>query len=153
MALAVIPAPDAGHEAFIESLRRFSRATQRAKARRRCGTGDEQLSLPQALLLSGLLHEPELTVGALAEQAMVSNPTATRMLDALERAGFVLRRKCERDRRAVLVSLTDEGRRVVEDSWSDLHDGLTRASAALSDGERSEATRLLDRLSLLMDEI
>ncbi len=65
---------------------------------------------------------------------MVSNPTATRMLDALERDGASCqRRKCERDRRAVLVSLTEEGRRVVEGSWSDLHDGLTRASAALSD--------------------
>jgi len=152
MAVAVIPRAS-GHEAFIGALRRFSRATQRAKARRRCGEGDETLSLPQALLLSGLLHEPELTVGALAEQAMVSNPTATRMLDALERDGLVLRRKCERDRRAVLVSLTDEGRRVVEGSWSDLNAGLTRASAALSDRERSEATRLLDRLALLMDEI
>ncbi len=154
MAVAVIPAPGgSGHEAFIESLRRFSRAQQRAKARRRCGTGEDALSLPQALLLSGLLHEPELTVGTLAEQAMVSNPTATRMLDALERAGLVQRRKCERDRRAVLVSLTEEGRGVVEDSWSDLHDGLTRASAALSDSERREATRLLDRLAQLMDEI
>ncbi|MDO8188968.1 MarR family transcriptional regulator [Conexibacter sp. JD483] len=153
MAVAVIPAPDSGHEAFIESLRRFSRAQQRAKSRRRCGAGEDTLSLPQALLLSGLLHEPELTVGALAEHAMVSNPTATRMLDALERDGLVLRRKCERDRRAVLVSLTDEGRRVVEQSWSDLHDGLTRASASLSVRERSDATRLLDRLALLMDEI
>lgn len=153
MAVAVVPRAASGHEAFIEALRRFSRATQRAKARRRCGTGDEQLSLPQALLLSGLLHEPELTVGALAEQAMVSNPTATRMLDALERDGLIERRKCQRDRRAVLVSLTDEGRAVVQDSWSDLNEGLTRASATLSERERGEATQLLERLAQLMDEI
>lgn len=153
MAVAVVTPLAAGHEAFVEAWRRFSRASQRAKARRRCGDGEGALSLPQALLLSGLLHEPEQTVGTLADLAMVAKPTATRMLDTLERDGLVLRRKCVRDRRVVLVSLTDEGRRTLDESWADLHAGLARASASLSDDERRDATRLLHRLAQLMDEI
>jgi DNA-binding MarR family transcriptional regulator len=154
MAVAVVTPPrSTGHEAFIEAWRRFSRASQRVKARRRCGERDGGLSLPQALLLSGLLHEPELTVGALADLAMVAKPTATRMLDTLERDGLVVRRKCVRDRRAVLVSLTDEGRAVLDASWTDLHAGLQRASEKLTEQERGEATSLLHRLAQLMDEI
>lgn len=146
-------ASSAGHEAFIEAWRHFSRASQRVKARRKCGEGEGSLSLPQALLLSGLLHEPELTVVALADLAMVAKPTATRMLDTLERDGLVVRRKCVRDRRAVLVSLTGEGRTVLDASWTDLRAGLQRASESLSDAERGDATTLLHRLARLMDEI
>ncbi|MDO8212126.1 MarR family winged helix-turn-helix transcriptional regulator [Conexibacter sp. CPCC 206217] len=161
MSLAVGPkrsraasaADDAGHQQFIEAWRTFSRASERAKSRRRANDGDGALSLPQTLLLSGLLHEPELPVGVLADLAMVAKPTATRMLDALEREGYVERRKCLTDRRAVLISLTEEGRRVLDETWSHLHAGLVRASEALSDRERREATALLQRLAQVMDEI
>lgn len=153
-AVAPVPLPAAsGHEAFIDAWRRFSRASQRLKARRRCGDGEHALTLPQALLLSGLLHEDELAVGQLADAAEVSKPTATRMLDALEREGYVERRKTDRDRRAVLVSLTDAGRRALDESWAYLRSGLLSASAALSADERRDATRLLHRLAVLMDEI
>lgn len=143
------------HEAFIDAWRAFSRASQRAKSRRRCGPeeADGALSPAQALLLSGLLHEPELSVGTLADRAMVAKPTATRMLDALERDGLVVRRKCVRDRRAVIVSLTDDGRRELDASWKTLRAGLQRASESLSDAERRDATGLLHRLAAVIDEI
>jgi DNA-binding MarR family transcriptional regulator len=154
MAVAVAPPPaSAEHEAFIAAWRRFARASQRAKARRRCGDGDGVLSVPQALLLSALLHEPELTVGALADHAEVSKPTATRMLDTLVREGYVERRKTDRDRRAVLVSLTDTGQRALDESWAHLRAGLVRASESLTARERRDATKLLHRLAEVTDEI
>ncbi|MBB4663043.1 MarR family winged helix-turn-helix transcriptional regulator [Conexibacter arvalis] len=140
---------DAETAAFVEAWRRFSRATQKAKARR---FDDGTLSLTQALLLSGLLDEPELTVGALAERAEVSKPTATRMLDGLERDGYVTRRPCARDRRVVLIALTAEGERALQARWRAFCDHLERASRRLSAEERAAATPLLLRLAALMDD-
>lgn len=138
------------HAAFLEAWLQFSRATRQAKARR-CDDGE--LSLTQAMLLSGLLDAPELTVGALADRAEVAKPTATRMLDGLERAGYVQRRQSGEDRRAVLVSLTARGERVLQRRWTSFRGGLERASAELSREERERATALLLRLAELLDEV
>jgi DNA-binding MarR family transcriptional regulator len=149
---AALPAPeglDAETAAFVEAWRHFSRATQKAKARR---FDDGPLSLTQALLLSALLDQPELTVGTLAERAEVSKPTATRMLDALERDGYVTRRPCEQDRRAVLISLTPEGEKVLQARWGAFCGHLERASRKLSLEEREAATPLLRRLAEVMEE-
>jgi DNA-binding MarR family transcriptional regulator len=140
---------DAETAAFVEAWRRFSRATQKAKARR---FDDGPLSLTQALLLSGLLDHDELTVGALAERAEVSKPTATRMLDGLERDGYITRRPCDRDRRAVLIALTSAGRDVLQARWRAFCGHLEQASRSLTPAERDAATPLLLRLAELMDE-
>jgi len=140
---------DAETAAFVEAWRRFSRATQKAKARR---FDDGPLSLTQALLLSGLLDHDELTVGALAERAEVSKPTATRMLDGLERDGYITRRACDRDRRAVLIALTPAGREVLQARWRAFCGHLEHASRTLTPAERDAATPLLLRLAELMDE-
>ena len=149
-ALALPERFDADTAAFVEAWRHFSRATQRAKARR---FDDGPLSLTQALLLSALLERPELTVGALAARAEVSKPTATRMLDGLERDGYVTRRPCEHDRRAVLIALTPEGERVLQARWGAFCDQLEGASRSLSPDERAAATALLRRLAELMDDL
>ncbi|ADB49665.1 MarR family winged helix-turn-helix transcriptional regulator [Conexibacter woesei] len=145
-----IPAAVGEHEEFLEAWRHFSRATQRAKGRR-CDAGE--LSLTQAMLLSGLLDGGAMTVGALADRAEVAKPTATRMLDGLERAGYVERRQSGEDRRVVLVTLTDRGDRALQTRWASFREGLERASAALTPRERDEATALLKRLADLLDEV
>lgn len=137
-------------DAFIDAWRHYSRAVQKAKVRH----GNEgELSLAQALLLNPLQETPAMTVGALAERAEVAKPTATRMLDALERAGYVDRRQDDADRRAVRVSLTKDGERVLLERWAAFRAGLERTSDALSPDERERATALLRRLADLMDEI
>lgn len=47
----------------------------------------------------------------LANRALISRPSTTRIVDRLMRRGWVERRHDERDRRVVLVRLTPEGRR------------------------------------------
>lgn len=140
---------DAEAAAFVDAWRHFNRTTQRAKARR---FDDGPLSLTQAMLLSGLLEQPELTVGTLAERAEVSKPTATRMLDGLERDGYVTRRPCTSDRRAVLISLTPEGETALQARWTAFCTRLEAVSRQLAPHERTAATALLRRLAELMED-
>ncbi len=137
-------------EAFSTALVEFLRATRRVKGR----IGDEgELSLSQYQLLEPLLDAERLGVCELAEAAGVSAPTATRMLAGLERDGLVERGGSPADKRVVHVVLTDEGR--VRACAKRARGEARRAEIfeSLSEGERREAARLLERLTAAMDAL
>ena len=129
----------------------FFRTTRRLRAR--AGKQPlEGLSLPQYHLLEALRGADELTVGVLAEAAGVAPPTATRMLDCLERDGHVSRRHSDEDRRAVLVSLTASGRVAVETAHEQVSAWRRRVFESLEPAEREQAAALLNRLSRVLEE-
>jgi DNA-binding MarR family transcriptional regulator len=57
-----------------------------------------------------------LRMSALAEQAMLSQSRVSRMVDELEREGFVVREGCTDDSRVVYVSITERGRELFGDA-------------------------------------
>jgi DNA-binding MarR family transcriptional regulator len=136
---------------FAAAWETFFRTTRRLRAR--AGKQDlEGLSLSQYQLLESLLGADALTVGVLAEAAGVAAPTATRMLDCLERDGHVTRRHSETDRRSVLISLTPSGREAVKAAHERVNAWRRRVFEALEPEEREQAARLLARLSEVMEE-
>ena len=129
----------------------FFRTTRRLRSRAGKQT-IEGLSLPQYHLLEALRDEDELTVGELAEAAGVAPPTATRMLDCLERDGHVARRHSETDRRSVLVALTPSGRVALEAAHEQVSAWRRRVFERLEPAEREQAAALLNRLSRVLEE-
>ena len=130
---------------FARALEDFFRATRRARARMR--PGEEPLSISQYHLLEPLGEAPgPRPSGELALAAGVTAPTATRMLDAVERAGLVRRERAEHDRRCVHVELTQEGRRAVADKRRRLDARRAEIFASLAPDERAGAAALLRRL-------
>ncbi len=136
---------------FAADWESFFRTTRRLRSRASKQL-IEGLSLPQYHLLEALRVEPELSVGVLAEAAGVAAPTATRMLDCLERDGHIARRHSEEDRRAVLVSLTPEGREAVEAAHERVSVWRRRVYESLEPHERKEAAALLRRLTEILEE-
>src|SRR4051812_18781245 len=122
-------------ERFSRAWEDFFRATRRRRARHEA-SDDGPLTIPQYLLLEPLLAGGELAVRDLAEQAGVAAPTATRMLDGLEGAGFVARSPSPRDRRVVDVALTAEGGRVVRARREQIDAWRRRLYEALPPDER-----------------
>jgi DNA-binding MarR family transcriptional regulator len=139
------------HAEFAEALKGLFRAARRARGRAR-SSGDS-LSLNQLQLLDGFSDASELTVSKLSEIAQLSSPTVTRMLDCLERDGYVERNHSAKDRRAVIVTLTDRGRTQLQDKRAQFDAAMLRVSESLSSSERSQAEGLLRRLSDLIDEL
>ncbi len=88
------------HEAFSRLARRL-RALDLPY-----GLTNERLST----LATVAAHEP-ISISALAEVEIVSLPTMSRMVNALEAEGFVRRRADKFDSRAVLISTTAKGKR------------------------------------------
>lgn len=75
-----------------------------------------------------------MTLGELSQRMMVSNGNVTGLVERLVTLGLVERRPAPKDRRAMIVTLTPEGRRIfrllarTHESWlAEMFSGLTQA--------------------------
>jgi DNA-binding MarR family transcriptional regulator len=143
-------APDA--EAFTEAWDEFVLAVRRAQSRG--PTVEGQLTLAQYYLLLPLAgRQPSMTPSQLADRAGIAPPTATRLLDGLERAGIVQRARPAHDRRSVLVSLTAEGRERLLRRRREIAARRRRLYERLEPEERAQGGRLLHHLAELLAEL
>ena len=143
---------EAGYERFDAAWTDFLKSIRRARGRVSTRRGLE-LTMSQYHLLEALADAGELNVGRVAEAAGVAAPTATRMLDSLERDGIVVRRPCPADRRAVTVTLTAKGARLVTAKRAAVGEQRRALYDALAAGERAQAETLLRRLAEAIDEV
>ena len=107
------------------------------------------LSAARLSALSVLVFGGDRTVGQLAAAEQVRSPTMSRLVGEMEREGLVMRRPSPEDGRAIVVSATDEGRRV-------LVEGRRRRVAALAqrlEGLPPEDVAALDEAAALMERI
>ncbi|MFL5828063.1 MAG: MarR family winged helix-turn-helix transcriptional regulator [Thermoleophilaceae bacterium] len=138
--------------AFNESFEEFVNAIRRARGRAERDRS-EGLSLSQFKLLEPLLTSEPRPVGELAAAASVSAPSATRMLDGLERDGALTREHSPDDRRVVAVRLTASGREAVEAKRDYVESKRRAVYESLSPNEREQAQRLLTRIAQVIDEL
>ncbi|MFI6539948.1 MarR family winged helix-turn-helix transcriptional regulator [Nonomuraea sp. NPDC050547] len=82
----------------------------------------------------------------LAAVLMMSRAGMTNRLDRLEAAGFVERALDVADRRSFRITLTEEGRRVIDETLTEHAATLTRLATTLS----PEDTATLDRITRTM---
>lgn len=68
------------------------------------------VSVTQCYALEGLVHRGGMTLNELAAHLFLDKSTASRVVDALERKGYVARTPHPKDRRAVLLEATPNGR-------------------------------------------
>ncbi len=134
-------------ERLGHSFKAVMAAVRRLRGRESQGQGE--LSYAQYSLLFGLAAEPELSTSRLATLAELSPATVTQMLDHLEQAGFVTRIRSDRDKRVVLVALTEPGGRLIADRRARLQPRWDAALADFSDDELLTAAAVLDRLAAL----
>lgn len=110
------------------------------------------LGVPETTILVHLLHEGPRTPSALARRVGVTPASVTAQLDRLELAGHVVRRSNPRDRRSVLVALTDRGHDLAARLFAifdrDVASGIGAADPAVT----AELGRILEHLSQRLDE-
>ena len=124
-------------------------ATFRLARRMRTQRAVDSMSDGQFAVLAGLsLHGPH-TLGDLAERERVSAPSMNRTVNCLQDSGYVRRSADETDGRKVVISLTDEGRSVVEETARRRDAWVEEALAALTPRERdalAEAAEIMQRM-------
>jgi DNA-binding MarR family transcriptional regulator len=137
---------------FSDAWESLFRTTRRLRARAGRLPGEAHMSVPQYHLLEPLRAGGEIAVGELAEAAGVAAPTATRMLDALARDGYITRRHAEYDRRSVLVGLTAAGEEALEVAHRHVEAWRGRVLDRLEPQEREQAALIMERLSQILAE-
>jgi DNA-binding MarR family transcriptional regulator len=96
-------------EAFHEALSDFVRAYLVGERGR---IGGHDISLSQCYALEALLRRGPSTLNALAAELSLDKSTASRVVSALRRKGYVGRAAHPSDARAVLLDVTPAGRRL-----------------------------------------
>lgn len=110
--------------------------------------GDMTPSLMSAL--ATVARQGPITLGDLAAAEKVTPPMATKLATALADKGLVDRVPCEDDRRVVRLSLTTDGRRLLDRSHTRRNAWLAQRFAALTEDERvalAEAVAVIERLN------
>ncbi|MDO5034538.1 MAG: MarR family transcriptional regulator [Actinomycetaceae bacterium] len=92
-----------------------------------------------------------LTPGVLMNELLVSSGTMTNRIDRLEGKGLVERSPSPSDRRAVLVTLTVEGRKRVDSALKSLLDDERRLLVSISEEDEQRLSLLLKPLLLSFD--
>lgn len=146
------PRPSASDaDRFAEAWDEFVLALRRSQARGQIAR--DELTLAQYYLLAQLREQEALGVCQLADGAAVAPPTATRLIDGLERAGLVRRTRSQSDRRTVLVSLTDAGRQALKRKAAQIGRRRRAIYERLEPEERGQSERLLHHLAEIMDQL
>ena len=126
---------------------RFFRLLGALRARFKRELAHYGLTFPQFMTLLSLERaEGPCRMGPLANAALQSLPSMTGIVDRLVERGLVERRRDPKDRRSVVVSLTDEGRQLLRK----LKDERLRTVSRLLEALPAED---LERLRIILDHM
>ncbi|MGE4281231.1 MAG: MarR family winged helix-turn-helix transcriptional regulator [Magnetospirillum sp.] len=104
------------------------------------------ITLPMWRVMSALLDEGEQRLGDLSRITAIELSTLSRITASMDRAGLVNRRRSGEDARAVLITLSKEGRRMAEAIVPKALQWESAAIAGMSEDEVRTLKGLLQRI-------
>ena len=136
------------YEELLVSLRQVIRAIDLYSKKLSKETG---LTSPQLLVLQAIAAHDEAMVKEIAETINLSSATITSILDRLEKRELVIRRRSTTDKRKVGVSLTEQGKEIIQDSPKPLQDHFITRFEAMQAWEQSQMVATMQRIVSMMD--
>jgi MarR family transcriptional regulator, 2-MHQ and catechol-resistance regulon repressor len=106
------------------------------------------LCLTDFAALEALLHKGPLTISQIQEKVLLASGSMTAAIDRLEKRGLVVRKSTASDRRARIVQLTGEGKRLAAACFARHARDLEDLMSVLSAGERKQVYASLKKLGL-----
>lgn len=113
------------------------------------GRGPERNGRGQVRLLQLLVDSPAgLTNAEIAEILDIRPSSVSATLSRLEEAGLIVREPSSRDKRVVIVRLSEKGQKMASHRDQGVADLADQLFGNLSDDEQAELQRLLDKVSV-----
>jgi DNA-binding MarR family transcriptional regulator len=137
------PVPDLASRLRLDISRMARRLRQEAGA---------ELSPSQTAALATIERHGPLTPSELADRERVQRPTVTRVLARLELAGLVRRAADPQDRRSSLVSISGDGRALLQAARARKDAYLSRRIDALETSDREALERAAAILERMLKE-
>ena len=137
-----------------EIMDEYLSLTQNASREFRLHFGKQNLTFPQALVLSTLMEEHPVPISLLSEKTGSANSTVSGIVDRLEKLGLVRRERGKEDRRVIYVNLTEEYLREHRETSNSVREYFSGLMAPLSVEEKENILRAFRNLNgiLLKDE-
>ena len=133
---------------FFSTLRRISRNLDLHSRELEKQYG---LTVPQLNVLWSVGTSNGVPIGQIAERISLSSATLTSIVDRLEEHGLVLRERSPEDKRQVLISLTPQGRTVLESGPQPFHDCFIRRLGSLERWQRTELLSAVQHVADMME--
>lgn len=134
--------------AALRAIRRILRANDQGSRKLATATG---LTPSQLLVLQNIERRGETTPSAIAKALQFGQATVTNIVDRLEAAGLVTRRRNDRDRRQMLLQPTDQGRDILETAPDLLQQRFQEGFEKLATWEQAMILAALERLGEILD--
>lgn len=109
---------------------------------------DTGLGLTDFAALESLLHKGPLTITEIQTKVQLATGSMTAAVDRLEKKGLLLRTATPKDRRAKVLQLTAEGKRVIEVAFRKHAAELEAAMTVLDQKEKRNLHGLLKKVGL-----
>src|SRR5258708_24036563 len=110
------------------------------------------LCLTDFVALEALLHKGPLTISEIQDKVRLASGSMTAAVDRLEKLGLVVRKFTPSDRRARVVELTAEGKRLAASSFERHATDFEVLMSVLSQKEKEQLYKSLKKLGLLAAE-
>lgn len=110
------------------------------------------LCLTDFAALEALLHKGPLSISQIQDKVLLASGSMTAAIDRLEKRGLLVRKSTSSDRRARIVQLTSEGKRVAAAYFEKHERDLEDVMAVLSEKEKQQVYASLKKLGLLAQE-
>lgn len=133
---------------FLGSAQIFTSAVRDLLEEQLRDAGGLEVTLSQLKLLKMVALTEDYTVSTVAAMLGVSNAAASKAVDRLVRRRLLRRAEAEADRRAVKLSLTEDGRRLIAEYDAASNRALAELFGQFPPQRLQETAELLDRLSV-----
>src|SRR4026209_62022 len=122
------------------------KAAQAVEAYAKGSIADLELCGSDFAVLEALLHRGPLLVNQIGRKVLLTSGSITVAVDRLEAKGLVERRAADVDRRAKVVHLTREGKKLIARVYSENAADMERLASELSASERKTLISLLKKI-------
>lgn len=122
------------------------KAAQAVEAYAKTSIVDLEMCGSDFAVLEALLHRGSLPINEIGRKVLLTSGSITVAVDRLEDKGLVERRASANDRRARIVHLTTEGRRLINRAFREHANDMEHLAAELSTSERATLIKLLKKI-------
>ena len=122
------------------------KAAQAVEAYAKGSITDLELCGSDFAVLEALLHKGALPVNQIGKKVLLTSGSITTAVDRLESKGLVERRASADDRRAKIVHLTKEGKKLINSVYAEHAADMERLATDLSQRERMTLISLLKKI-------
>ena len=140
--MPVGPEEQAAGQELLDVFRKFKRVMKRpAMGHSRAG----EMAVMAAVAFHHVENGEGIRISDIATNLKIAPPTVTQFINGLEKAGWVERKMDPNDRRAVLVYLTEEGRRCHERFEADMLDLFQGLARHIGQEDAHHLARILEK--------